>query len=96
MGDQGGAGFGGLLPSAATLLVYSYQRVGRANGVNFLFALPLLNFPGPGVGVFRKISTIGGGAFRICMPACREGEQIEHCFCVSAVQFSGREGGVFG
>ena len=34
-GGKGGKGFGGSLPSAAALLVYACQRVGRANGVNF-------------------------------------------------------------
>ena len=47
-----GSKFDGSLPSAAALLVYAYQRVGRANGVKLFFALPLLNFPGPGSGGF--------------------------------------------
>ena len=47
-----GAGFGGSLPSAAALLVYACQRVGRANGLNFFFALAPFNYPVPGGGVF--------------------------------------------
>ena len=35
---------------------------------------------------FRVIATLGGGAFGICMPACREGEHTEPFFCACAVQ----------
>ena len=38
-GGQGGAGFGGSLPSAAALLVYARQRVERASVLNFCFLL---------------------------------------------------------
>ena len=36
-GERGGAGFGGSLPSAAVLLVYACQRVGRASVLNVYF-----------------------------------------------------------
>ena len=41
---------------------------------------------------FWWIATLGGGAFGICMPACREGERTELCFYARAVRFS-RTGG---
>ena len=95
-GGRGGAGFDGSLLSAAALLVYVCQRVGRVNGENFYFALPLFNFPGSGSGVFLQISTIGGGAFGICMPACREGERTEpFFFALAPFHFPGAGAGVF-
>ena len=93
---QGGAGFGISPPSVAALVVYACQRVGRVNGVNICFALPLLNFPGPGGDVFWKISTIGGGAFVICIPACRESERTEpFSFALAPFNFHGEEGRCF-
>ena len=69
------------LPSVSTLLVYGCQSIGRANGLNCLFALALFHFSGAGGGVFRPISTIGGCAFSIlCLSAGREGELGELCF----------------
>ena len=77
------------LQSVATLLVYACQRIGRANGLNYLFALGWFHFPEAGGGVFREISAIGGGAFGICMPACREGDRTERfVYCACAVPFS--------
>ena len=77
------------LQSVATLLIYACQRIGRANGLDYLFALERFHFPGAGGGVFWQISTIGGGAFGICMPACREGERSERfVFCACDVPFS--------
>ena len=38
-GVRGEAVIGGLLPSAAALLVYACQRVGRASGLTFVFVL---------------------------------------------------------
>ena len=49
---RGGMGFGGSLPSAAALSMYACQRVGRASGLNFVFALAPLELPGRGGGVF--------------------------------------------
>ena len=51
------------LQSVATLSVYARQHIGRANGLNYLFALARFHFAGAGGGVFRQIFTIGGGAF---------------------------------
>ena len=42
-----------MLPAAAALLVYAYQRVGRARILNLLvFVRAPFNFPGPGDRVF--------------------------------------------
>ena len=87
-GPRGG-GFDGYSPSAAVFSVYACQGVGRANGVNVvLSALPLLNFLGPGGGIFWQISTTGGGAFGIlCMSASQEGELGEpFCFCATVAR----------
>ena len=51
-GGRGGKGFGGSLPSGAAFLVYAFQRVGRASGLNFIFTLAPLNFPGMGGDIF--------------------------------------------
>ena len=45
---------------------------------------------------FRWISTLGHCALGMCMPACREGERTELCFCACAAQFSRIRAGVFG
>ena len=77
------------------LLVYACQRIKRANGLNYLVALAPFHFPGTGGAVFRPISTIGDGAFGICMPADRESKRGEPFFCASVVRRfrSGGEGG---
>ena len=68
------------LQSAAALLVYACQPVGRASGLNHSSFAPF-HFHGAGGGVFRQISTIDGGAFSmLCMPAGREGELGERFF----------------
>ena len=72
-GGQGGACFGGTLPSATALLVCACQRVGRVRTRR---------------SGFRWISTLGGGAFGICKPACREGEHTDHFVFACAFQFS--------
>ena len=81
------------LQSAAALLVNACQRVRRARGLNYFFALARFHFPGAGAGVFRQISTIGGDAFSvICMSVGPEGELRERFFCGSVVQLF-RSGG---
>ena len=71
---RGAVFYGRSLQSVAALLVYARQRVGRVSGLNIFFALLPFYFPGPEGGVFRQISTIGGGAFSmLCMPAGKEG-----------------------
>ena len=77
-GGRGGKGLGGSLPSAAALLVYACQRVGRGSGLNFAFSL--LIFLGLRGGVLRRSSPNGGAAFGIFMPASREGKQDDYCF----------------
>ena len=74
-GGRGGAGFGGSLPSAAALLIYACQRVGRASVLIFFFSAYAVQFSRTGGPCFRGISTIGGGAFGRYMPAGREGER---------------------
>ena len=57
----------------------------------FSFALLPMNFYGAGGGRgsgFWWISTLGGGAFGICRPACREGEHFDHFVFACAFQFS--------
>ena len=44
-GGQGGAGFGGSLSSAAVLLVYARQRIGRASVLNLVFSPAHFSFP---------------------------------------------------
>ena len=94
-GGRGGASLGESLPSAAALLVYVCQRVERANGVNVFSTLPLLSFPGPEGDGFWQIFTIGGGAFGVCMPACREGERTELLFLCLRRSIFPAWGGVF-
>ena len=36
---------------------------------------------------FREIATLDGGAFRICMPACPEGDRTERLFLVVLAPF---------
>ena len=69
-------------------------REGKRGGFLF-FALPLLNFLGPG-GVFFRADLYNRrrGAFGICIPAYREGERTELLFGACAVSFS-RSGEVF-
>ena len=53
--------------------------------MKLFFALQLFDFFGVGGGKrsgFRWISTLGGGAFGICMPACRKGEHTEPLFFI--------------
>ena len=45
---------------------------------------------------FRWISTLGGCAFGMCMPACREGERgLNFVFALAPLIFFGTGGGVF-
>ena len=77
------------LQSAAALLVYACQRVGRASGLNLSCFAPF-HFHGAGGSVFRQISTIGGGAFStLCMPAGPEGQLGERLFSLPLLNFPG-------
>ena len=45
LGGRGGQGPGGSLPSAAALLIYACQRVGRTNGLNSFLRFHRSIFP---------------------------------------------------
>ena len=82
LGERGGAGLGGSLPSAAALSVYACQRVGRASGLNFIFALAPLNFLGPSGGVFDgSLSSAGALLIYLCQRVGRANGVIFSFLC---------------
>ena len=94
-GGQGGKGFGGSLPSAAALSVYACQRVVRASGLNFVFALAPLDFPGAGSGVFGR-SPPSVAVLLVCsFQRVGRANGVNCFFCPSAVKFSRTEGRCF-
>ena len=60
---RGGVCFGGYLLSAAALLVYACQRVGRARTLNCFFGACTVKCFRTGGRCFRGISTIGDSTF---------------------------------
>ena len=72
------------------------RRTGGETFEPFSFALPPMSFHGAGGARgsgFWWISTLGRGAFSICMPACREGKHTKHFFIrlrISIFQDRGR------
>ena len=52
-------------------------------------------FPNRGAVFFLQITAIGGGAFGVCMPACREGKRPEILFAVAPFHFPGAGCAVF-
>ena len=90
---QGGASFGGSLRSAAALLVYACQRVGRASVLNLFFCAYAVPFSLTAGRFFRGIFTIDEGAFGGYMPAGQEGKRAEpFFFSLSPLNFHGAGG----
>ena len=98
-GAEGGVFRSSLQSAAALWWIHAIGTGGEARcAVLFCaFVVQLLRGGGARENGFWCIVTVGGGAFGICMPACREGDYTELLFFVLApFNFPGPASGIFG